>query len=106
MPGDDSQGSPMSGFPPRTPARVLFDIPDKPKNNANLLTAEKLNVLVAEDDPINSRIVKKRLEKIGHAVSLTVNGEECASAYGGKAAFFDVVLMDIQVPTSKVSVVA
>lgn len=106
MPGDDSQGSPMSEFPPRIPARVLFNIPDKSKERASLLTSEKLHVLVAEDDPINSRIVKKRLEKIGHAVYLTVNGEECASAYGEKPAFFDVVLMDIQVPTSKVSVVA
>ena len=97
MPGEDSQGSPMSEYPPKTPARVLFNVPDKPTGSLVPLTADKLNVLVAEDDPINSRIVKKRLEKIGHAVYLTVNGEECASAYGEKSAFFDVVLMDMQV---------
>ena len=97
MPGGDSQGSPLSGYPPKTPARVLFNVPDKPKEPPPPLTADKLNVLVAEDDPINSRIVKKRLEKIGHNVYLTVNGEECASAYGDKLAFFDVVLMDMQV---------
>lgn len=96
----------MSEFPPRTPPRVLFKIPDKSKEDANMLIAEKLNVLVAEDDPINSRIVKKRLDKLGHAVYLTINGEECASVYGEKPAFFDVVLMDIQVTTSKVSIVA
>ncbi len=97
MPGQDSQGSPISEYPPRTPARVLFNVPDKPKERVTPLKAEKLNVLVAEDDPINSRIVKKRLEKTGHAVYLTVNGEECASAYGENPASFDVVLMDIQV---------
>lgn len=60
-------------------------------------TAEHLSVLVAEDDPVNSRIIKKRLEKAGHEVSLTVNGEECASLYGDKSELFDVVLMDMQV---------
>lgn len=97
MPGESSQGSPMSELPPSTSARVLFNVPDKPKERVTPLTADKLNVLVAEDDPINSRIVKKRLEKIGHAVYLTVNGEDCASVHGEKPEFFDVVLMDIQV---------
>ena len=99
MPGEDSQGSPMSEYPPKTPARVLFNVPDKLTACSNPLRADNLNVLVAEDDPINSRIVKKRLEKAGHAVHLTVNGEECASAYGEKPAFFDVVLMDMQART-------
>ena len=49
---------------------------------------------MAEDDPVNSRIIKKRLEKSGHEVYHTINGEECAGAYGEKPAFFDVVLMD------------
>ncbi|KAI9886081.1 MAG: hypothetical protein M1823_002099 [Watsoniomyces obsoletus] len=59
---------------------------------------KSLNVLVAEDDPINSKIVKKRLEKNGHIVTLTVNGEECASVYHRDPAKFDVVLMDMQMP--------
>ena len=103
MPGEDSQGSPISELPPRTLARVLFNVPDKPQERPTPLTADKLNVLVAEDDPINSRIVQKRLEKIGHAVYLTVNGEQCASAYGENPTFFDVVLMDMQVCTCSAS---
>ena len=63
---------------------------EKPISNA-------LCVLVAEDDPVNSKIMKKRLEKAGHEVFLTGNGEECASAYGEKAEMFDIVLMDMQV---------
>lgn len=103
MPGKTSTGSPESEYPPResdlsapTPSRVLFDIPDK---NARVEppNAERLQVLVAEDDPINSKIIKKRLEKVGHEVFLTINGEECSSAYGERPAFFDVVLMDMQV---------
>lgn len=59
--------------------------------------AEHMNVLVAEDDPVNSKIIKKRLEKLGHFVFLTVNGEECSSAYCERSGFFDIVLMDMQV---------
>ncbi|RAK96027.1 putative sensor histidine kinase/response regulator [Aspergillus ibericus CBS 121593] len=56
------------------------------------------SVLVAEDDPINGKIVQKRLGKTGHTVHLTVNGEECAASYRDDSARFDVVLMDIQMP--------
>ncbi|PYH97174.1 sensor histidine kinase/response regulator [Aspergillus ellipticus CBS 707.79] len=60
-------------------------------------TPEFYRVLVAEDDPINGKILQKRLGKTGHTVHLTVNGEECASAYRTDPQF-DVVLMDIQMP--------
>lgn len=59
--------------------------------------AAKLQVLVAEDDPINMKILRKRLEKAGHVVHHTVNGEDCAAAYKENAGEFDVVLMDMQV---------
>lgn len=59
--------------------------------------AKYLRTLVAEDDPINSKIIRKRLEKSGHEVYHTMNGEECARAYGERPTFFDVVLMDMQV---------
>ncbi|KAL3421993.1 hsp90-like protein [Phlyctema vagabunda] len=87
---------------PPTASRVLFDLSDQTDREKSPKTrqenADHLQVLVAEDDPVNSRIIKKRLEKSGHDVYHTVNGEECASAYGEKAAFFDVVLMDMQMP--------
>ncbi|PWY93972.1 hypothetical protein BO94DRAFT_458125 [Aspergillus sclerotioniger CBS 115572] len=58
----------------------------------------KYSVLVAEDDPINGKILQKRLGKSGHTVHLTVNGEECAASYRADSTRFDVVLMDIQMP--------
>jgi light-regulated signal transduction histidine kinase (bacteriophytochrome) len=84
---------------PHTASRVLFDLPKKPAKlvEAKKPTAESLHVLVAEDDPINSRIIMKRLEKVGHQVYHTVNGEDCASAYCEKSALYDVILMDMQV---------
>jgi light-regulated signal transduction histidine kinase (bacteriophytochrome) len=80
--------------------KVLFDVPDMPmveEPKEEPFSADVLSILVAEDDPINSRIMKKRLEKLGHKVHCTVNGEECATAHGEEAASFDAVLMDLQV---------
>lgn len=55
-------------------------------------------VLVAEDNPINSKILQKRLEKIGHTVHLTENGEECVSLFQKQGGSYDLVLMDLQMP--------
>jgi signal transduction histidine kinase len=60
-----------------------------------------MRVLVAEDDQINSRIIDKRLSKLGHEVHLTSNGEECVYAYREAQGNFDIVLMDIQVRLRK-----
>lgn len=105
MPGETSTGSPSSEHPPRegpprTPARVLFDDTGEKggkQTREERRKADMLKVLVAEDDPINSKIIKKRLDKIGHEVCLTINGEECSSAYREKPSSFDVILMDMQV---------
>jgi signal transduction histidine kinase len=80
-----------------TPGPVSFDIRNEIIHTRKSIANRELHVLVAEDDPINSKIVKKRLEKQGHSVHLTVNGEECSSAYGEKPESFDVILMDMQV---------
>jgi light-regulated signal transduction histidine kinase (bacteriophytochrome) len=79
---------------------ILGEIHSEPKeviSSPENLTVEHMHVLVAEDDPVNSRIVKKRLERAGHDVYLTINGEECATAFCDKPRDFDVILMDIQV---------
>ncbi|KAI1656341.1 hsp90-like protein [Daldinia decipiens] len=62
------------------------------------MNSDKLQVLVAEDDPINMKILQRRLEKSGHEVYHAVNGEDCATAYKEKPTGFDVILMDMQMP--------
>ncbi|KAJ5266739.1 hypothetical protein N7478_009547 [Penicillium angulare] len=57
----------------------------------------RLRVLVAEDDPINDKVVKKRLEMAGHTVFFTSNGEACVDAFSSQKNVFDVILMDIHV---------
>lgn len=56
-----------------------------------------LRTLIAEDDPINLKIVKKRLERVGHTVTHAVNGEDCAALFKSSASEVDAVLMDMQV---------
>lgn len=83
---------------PQESSRVLGEHQEMPPDSTEEApTADHMRVLVAEDDPVNSRIIKKRLEKMGHEVYLTTNGEECSSMYGDKSGYFDVVLMDMQV---------
>ncbi|KAI0107666.1 hsp90-like protein [Hypoxylon sp. NC0597] len=93
--------------PPSQTSKVLFEIPedtkhageqaDKRKSVPPMLSS-KLQVLIAEDDPINLKILKRRLEKAGHQVYHAVNGEDCAAVYREKPAAFDVILMDMQMP--------
>ncbi|KAK5412745.1 hypothetical protein LTR06_005716 [Exophiala xenobiotica] len=89
---------------PKTGAKVLFEEPGSvgaPSDTTEVekaISLENFSVLVAEDDPINSKIMKKRLEKLGHSAYMTVNGEECSSAHGEQPASFDAILMDLQMP--------
>ena len=55
-----------------------------------------LAILVAEDNPVNQKLARRLLEKLGHHVHLAENGEEAVTAV--KTRHFDVVLMDLQMP--------
>lgn len=90
--------------PIQSSSRVLFEISDATKSIAPSDAPKpapppkaKLHVLVAEDDPINVKVLRKRLEKAGHTVTHAVNGEDCAALYQDNPARFDVILMDMQV---------
>jgi PAS domain S-box-containing protein len=55
-----------------------------------------LRVLLAEDNPVNQRLVVRMLEKRGHSVALANNGKEALAAVDTEK--FNVVLMDVQMP--------
>lgn len=55
-------------------------------------------ILVAEDNPVNQRIIRRTLEKAGHDVTIVGDGEAAVEAALAGAARFDFVLMDIQMP--------
>lgn len=57
----------------------------------------KLRILVAEDTPANQVVARAMLEKMGHRVQVVGDGDEAVVA--ARAGTFDLVLMDVQMPT-------
>ena len=68
-----------------------------------------LNILVAEDNEFTAKQYKTALEKKGHRVTLTKDGEECFDVYNDEVKYselfkkskqspFDIVLLDQNMP--------
>jgi CheY-like chemotaxis protein len=55
-----------------------------------------LRILLAEDNPVNQQLVVRILEKHGHRVVVTGDGQKALAALAQEA--FDLVLMDVQMP--------
>jgi two-component system, sensor histidine kinase and response regulator len=81
---------------------VLASDPAQPENGVVLTKhalykqQRSLSFLVAEDNPVNQRLIARLLEKRGHSVVLVQNGREALEALEKQA--FDIVLMDLQMP--------
>ncbi len=58
--------------------------------------AAGLNILLAEDNPVNQTVAMQILERAGHRVTVVNNGQEALDAFD--AGRFDVILMDVQMP--------
>ncbi len=59
----------------------------------------RLNILLAEDNPVNQKLAVRLLEKAGHAVTLAGSGTEVLREWEKMGNHdFDLVLMDIQMP--------
>ena len=78
-------------------------LPLAPGSNRNLnqeATSQQhlplLNILVADDIEQNRKLLSIMLEKLGHTVLLTSNGQEAIDAW--QAQSFDMILMDVQMP--------
>ena len=60
-------------------------------------TPQTMSILVAEDTPANQKVIRAILEKRGHEVQIANNGREAVDCI--KQRPFDVILMDVQMPT-------
>jgi signal transduction histidine kinase/ActR/RegA family two-component response regulator len=63
---------------------------------AGPMARRALNILVAEDNLVNQKLLAMLLTKLGHQVSIAGNGAEALAEIAEKS--FDVVLMDMQMP--------
>lgn len=92
-------------------SRVLFELsgeshrrpPSRTVTSSGSADTRSVRALIAEDDPINMKILCKRLERAGHEVQHAVNGEDCASLYKESSHSFDAILMDMQVSADSVA---
>jgi CheY-like chemotaxis protein len=65
-------------------------------------SAPSLSILVAEDNEINALLTRSLLTRLGHTVIVTANGEEALESWDAALAAgkpYDLVLMDVQMPT-------
>jgi PAS domain S-box-containing protein len=78
-----------------------FGRPDKTEETKTAHHADpdsrKLQVLLAEDNPVNQRVALFHLSKMGHKVDIAQNGLEACEMSLSK--HYDILLMDIQMPT-------
>lgn len=64
--------------------------------HANWAVKYPLKILVAEDNPVNQRVIALQLEKLGYRMEIVSNGLEVLAALHRKR--FDLILMDVQMP--------
>ena len=59
---------------------------------------KQLNILLAEDNPVNQKLAEKMLTKSGHKVTVAGNGREAFLKYSDSPEKADLIFMDIQMP--------
>jgi CheY-like chemotaxis protein len=77
-------------------ARALAPETAEPASPKVAAPAGRLRVLVAEDNPINQKVICSMLSRQGWNVTLAVNGVEACRLFLEQS--FDLVLMDVQMP--------
>ena len=57
-----------------------------------------LNILVAEDNEVNQTVIRALLERVGHKVTITEDGEEALDLLTEKSCQFDLAILDVNMP--------
>ncbi|SMC19483.1 Signal transduction histidine kinase [Andreprevotia lacus DSM 23236] len=77
---------------PLQPAEALASVPSPAPRSG------PLNVLLAEDNPVNRLVAERFLSMAGHHVVMAENGEQALALIEQTVQPFDVVFMDVQMP--------
>jgi PAS domain S-box-containing protein len=76
---------------------IPADLPAAPENTHRVTKgSRKLQILLAEDNPVNQKMAMTFLRKRGHEVVLANNGQVALDVLATKR--FDLILMDVQMP--------
>ena len=79
-----------------TPEREAPETEVESQPDGHESESRNLKILVAEDNPLNQRLLRLILEKRGHFTAVAGDGREVLAALARQE--FDLVLMDVQMP--------
>jgi len=60
-------------------------------------TLQKMNILLAEDNPVNQEVMNEMLTRAGHSVDIVEDGELALNALAGEKSY-DLVILDMNMP--------
>ncbi|NRB41573.1 MAG: response regulator [Pseudomonadales bacterium] len=73
--------------------------PQPAQSSASYLCHQaNLNILLAEDNVVNTKVATKMLEKLGCHIDCVSNGKEALQAVAEDKSHYDIILMDCQMP--------
>ncbi|MEZ5351790.1 MAG: response regulator [Bryobacteraceae bacterium] len=78
------------------PGRAGQDVAMPVRPAAPPASRKKARILIAEDNPVNQRVARRLVEKLGYDAETVNNGTEALAALA--ASTYDLILMDCQMP--------
>ncbi|KPA13099.1 PAS/PAC sensor hybrid histidine kinase [Candidatus Magnetomorum sp. HK-1] len=92
----EMKGSVFSFIIPFITGKPVIEETPEQKNELISAKDKPLNILLAEDIPVNVKVATRLLNQIGHKVTSAENGIEVIEAL--KKETYDVILMDLEMP--------
>lgn len=94
-----SGGTPSTEVTPFSTADASSstDLNSYPFPNLPATDKPRLRILVAEDNPLNAKILKMQLTRMGHEVTIVGDGQASLDKFKANSSYFDIILMDFQV---------